>query len=357
LIWASVSPLALAAFAEAADLPPISWTCPMHPDVVEEKKGKCPICSMDLVPIRLDYVWSCPVHSVVEEDHAGKCPICRRDLVQVTVALTFTCTGNPKVKRLSPGKCADGTPTVPQHTARAHGNHSPQHGGSFFMAPDNWHHLEGTYPEAGLFRVYLYDDYSKPLPLDAMKQINGVVTHTTGTFPLKLAPGGKWLDARIAGLSGTPADLTAKVKFKPGDPEYRFDFTFREFSKDIDASETLLPSQFQSIEIPDKTSDIIALLDQRSRNILALIQKGSFGEIYVDAFQGKDLALALDLRLSELPLAQRAATRKAIESVVRSAWQLDSYGDIGDRKLINEAYSIFAKAVEELVASFSVRRP
>src|SRR5215472_12250006 len=251
LVLAPFVPFALTAMQD--DLPPLSWTCPMHPDVLEDKKGQCPICAMNLVPIRLDYVWSCPVHSVVEEDHAGKCPICRRDLVQVTVALTFTCTGNPKVKRLSPGKCADGTPTVPQHTARAHGNHSPQHGGSFFMAPDSWHHLEGTYPEAGLFRVYFYDDYSKPLPLDAMKQINGVVNHRADTLPLKLAAGGKWLEARIAGLSGTPADLTAKVKFKPGDLEYRFDFTFHEFSKDIDASETLLPSQFQSIEIPEKT--------------------------------------------------------------------------------------------------------
>ena len=29
------------------------------------------------------------------------------------------------------------------------------------MAPDNWHHLEGTYPEEGVFRVYLYDNFSQ----------------------------------------------------------------------------------------------------------------------------------------------------------------------------------------------------
>ena len=27
------------------------YTCPMHPQVVEEKPGKCPICGMALVPI------------------------------------------------------------------------------------------------------------------------------------------------------------------------------------------------------------------------------------------------------------------------------------------------------------------
>ena len=28
------------------------WTCTMHPSVHAKEPGKCPICSMDLVPIR-----------------------------------------------------------------------------------------------------------------------------------------------------------------------------------------------------------------------------------------------------------------------------------------------------------------
>jgi len=27
------------------------YTCPMHPDVISDKPGKCPECGMDLVPI------------------------------------------------------------------------------------------------------------------------------------------------------------------------------------------------------------------------------------------------------------------------------------------------------------------
>src|SRR5947207_15641171 len=53
----AAKPAATAAPAEK--LPPLSYTCPMHPEILEDKGGICPICKMDLVPIRLDSVWTC----------------------------------------------------------------------------------------------------------------------------------------------------------------------------------------------------------------------------------------------------------------------------------------------------------
>jgi len=32
--------------------PPDQYTCPMHPEVIQNKPGKCPICGMDLVPLQ-----------------------------------------------------------------------------------------------------------------------------------------------------------------------------------------------------------------------------------------------------------------------------------------------------------------
>ena len=74
-----------AAAAQAEKLPPISYTCPMHPEILESKGGICPICKMDLVPIRLDSVWTCGTKPLaVVRDAPGRCPIDGTALVQVT---------------------------------------------------------------------------------------------------------------------------------------------------------------------------------------------------------------------------------------------------------------------------------
>src|SRR5262249_5272404 len=84
-----------------ADSPPASMTCPMHPDVVETKPGTCPICKMNLTPVRLETIWTCPVHSVISESEPGKCRICKRDLIQMTVALTWTCADRSDINEIN----------------------------------------------------------------------------------------------------------------------------------------------------------------------------------------------------------------------------------------------------------------
>src|ERR1051325_7495638 len=45
----------------------------------------------------------------------------------------------------------------------AHQDHDSKHGGLFFMALDNKHHLEGVLDAPGIFRVFLYDDHTQPV--------------------------------------------------------------------------------------------------------------------------------------------------------------------------------------------------
>ena len=351
------------ATALAAQLPPISWTCPMHPDVLEDKKGSCHICGMDLEPVRLVLMYTCPVHAVIEESKPGKCRVCKRDLVQKTAAMTFTCAANRDVSQLEPGRCPDGSAMIPRYTARAHGDHNPKHGGIFFMAPDNWHHLEGTYPVAGRFRVYVYDDYSRPLSMTQARKVRGrVVTKEifdpkTGrsrelaSTPLVLARNGAFFEARIEALA-LPAKMTAKISFTPDDRESRFDFAFAEYSRDIPASALSTqnapagkPSAPTTPIAPIAPGSLLSDLKARGAEVESLLKSGTLGAVYVPALQAKDLALEIQ---AKQPQANRDALEPTVKQIVVAAYQLDSYADIGDADKAQEAFRSLNTAITRL---------
>ena len=385
------------------ELPPISWACPMngvvmpdgtrHTDVFESEKGNCPVCKMALVAVRLDSIWTCPVHSVIAEKHGGKCPIDHRDLVQVTVGVSWTCAGHPEIDQLSPGTCPDGSATVVKYTPRPHGNHNPQHGGLFFMAPDNWHHLEGTFPRARLVRIYLYDDYTKPLPRDQVKLVQGriITTSSVGgaarevSFPLARSRDGRYLEATVDSRA-LPASIVAKIKLKADAPEYHFDFTFTEFSKQPSAiaapaavknapapspraaagpaagpaqpaapaaapavatpsSAPIVNPGLPQVSIPETVGEIVAQIGTRNRQIGELIELGRFSDVWFPAFEAKDLALAMTAHAAQIPTDRRALLEPTINRLLRAAWLLDAFGDLGNREQITAAYADFTSAV------------
>jgi hypothetical protein len=383
----------------AADVPPISYVCPMEQDadVVEDKPGKCPKCGMTLIKARLASVWTCPVHAAVNEASEGKCPIDGRELVRVTKVLSWTCPGTT-IDADSPGTCADGSAMAKKYTPRAHGNHNPQHGGQFFMDQDNWHHLEGTYPRAGVFRVYLYDDFTKPLRLSDVKKITAYAapvvvlqnvdpaTHASApgqSFPLVMAPNGRYLEAKI-GSAKLPASMQAKVTFSPTGRQSVFDFTFDKFSKEpapVPAGTLVTPMPSTSpaaaattpvitsggesggaatavgpdpglipLPIPETVPEILSQLRTRTEQIKGFIDKGLFGDVYVPAFQAKDLAIALSSRLDALPAERRSGVEPAIAKLVRASYLLDAFGDIGNRNQIVAAFAQFNEA-EQIIQS------
>lgn len=376
-IFAIVVCAIVLATSPAAQLPDISWTCPMHPDVLEPKKGSCNICGMDLEPVRLVLMYTCPVHAIIEQPKPGKCRICARALVQKTAALTFTCARSPDVALLEPGKCPDGSATVPRYTVRAHGDHNPKHGGIFFMAPDNWHHLEGTYPEAGRFRLYVYDDYSKPLsPGEARKVRARVVTkeefdpktratRELASAPLVLAPTGAFFEARLDPLP-LPARMTAKISFSADDKESRFDFAFPSYSRDIPTPVARAPAPAPAMGAPAPTQAASAdtsareapgsLLDElkaRSAEVESLLASGTLGALYVPALQAKDLALEIQARQTG---AKADAVEASVKIIVLAAYQLDNYGDLGDGEGAGEAFRRLHTAIAQLDALVSEPR-
>jgi hypothetical protein len=220
--------LAALAVPPSAPLPPVSWTCPMHPEVVDDQSGACPICRMALTPVRLELVWSCQLHLDVTERQPGRCRICGRQLVRIIKALSFTCPVHPKINEIDPGSCPiDHRRLVARYALRPHGDHNPKHGGSFIMAPNNWH-VEATHPAPSQFRLYVYDEYSRPfIPRGFTSRI--VVGDTS--IPFRPAPGSAFLDARVPQLA-LPAAIVVRARFEENQPEYRFDFQFYDYSKE-----------------------------------------------------------------------------------------------------------------------------
>ena len=220
--------LAALAVPPYGPLPPVSWTCPMHPEVVNDQRGACPICRMALTPVRLELVWSCQLHLDGTEHQAGKCRICGRQLVKIIKALSFTCPAHPKINEIDPGRCpVDRRTLVARYGLRPHGDHNPKHGGSFIMAPNNWH-VEATHPSPSQFRLYVYDEYSRPfIPRGFTSRL--VVGETS--IPFKPAAGGAFLDARVPELA-LPATIVVRARFEEQQPEYRFDFQFYDYSRE-----------------------------------------------------------------------------------------------------------------------------
>ena len=267
---------------------------------------------------------------------------------------------------------------VPRYTQRAHGDHNPKHGGIFFMAPDNWHHLEGTYPAPGRFRVYVYDDYSKPLGLADARKVRGrVVTKEvfdpkTGTTrelasaPLVLARNGAFFEARIESVN-LPAKLTAKISFRSDDKESRFDFTFPAYSKDLRARPTNQMTQSPEAPAPvasglsrtttsSETDALVNDLNARRAEVEALVKSGNYAAIYVPALQAKDAALEIQTRHASIAGFDRDALEANVKQIVFAAYQLDNYGDIGDGPKVQEAFGTFNAAIAALDTLVSGRR-
>lgn len=97
------------------------YHCPMHPTIVQARKGECPICGMDLVPVTAappaaaasatpaaaagPQEYACPTHpSLVTADPSQPCPVCGSKVVA-------------RASAAAPGAAAAGEYTCPMHPA------------------------------------------------------------------------------------------------------------------------------------------------------------------------------------------------------------------------------------------------
>ena len=259
----------------------------------------------------------------------------------------------------------------------AHMDHSPRNGGIVFMAPDSFHHIEGAYPEPGVFRLYATDNYREPVDVstwagravleeDYDEATDEFIEVTA--FDLVPSPDGRFLEA-VVGELDVPAEITAKVIFVEDFPEERFDFIFAEYSAAAaDAADartsTVMTGAPTSVPladrirppIPELTSDIVSAIAGLDQELQALIGRGAFAEIFIPALQAKELALALTDRTEDLSMQEQNDVKIAVRHLVRAAWLLDWYGDLGNKQQVSGAYDVFGSAAGEIARVYGGSR-
>ena len=126
---------------------------------------------------------------------------------------------------ITPGKCpVCGMDMVVQ--SMAHSDHSPKHGGLFFMDSDQWHHLEGVLISATEFRVYIYNNFTRPMAVSSMAKGSSIeIAGVSGNIPFTSSADNAYLMA-ILPATNFPISISAKILFEGQSQPSLFGFTF-----------------------------------------------------------------------------------------------------------------------------------
>ena len=111
------------------------FTCPMHPEIVRDEPGNCPICGMNLVPVKSKGNYK-TLHQ-----HSADAPILTIQNQHQTMKMgevnkeghsfmKYTCPMHPQIVRDAPGKCPlCGMTLMPLTKSGGHGMHESHAGG------------------------------------------------------------------------------------------------------------------------------------------------------------------------------------------------------------------------------------
>jgi hypothetical protein len=309
------------------------WLCPEHRSHPEDGPGPCAVCGRPLAQRRLASLWSCPMHPQLTRPAAGACPSCGMRLVSTTRELEWFCGAHPDVVRPEPGACSreDGRALSLRGVSVPHGDHNPRHGGLLFMAQGGFHHLEGTIGPDGLFRLYFYDDFTRPLDARAFRA-------RVDRRELQPSANGSFLTLATAESPSGTVELTVHARFPDSEREERFDFVLSHEAGDRASPAVGVED---GSPWPTDSAGLMEAILARSLRVDELVRRSAWPDLFIPALEAKDLALAL---------LEREGDRVAlpVKTLVRAAWLLDLYGDLGKRTEVEAAHRLFAHGIADL---------
>jgi len=245
-----------------------NYSCPMHPEVTQAGPGKCPKCGMNLT-----------LSKARDHGHAGH---------------------------------GEG--------AEAHADHNPKHGGLFGMQGD--HHVELVVKHGGAIELYLYDAYTKPLPVANVQASVVLDMPASEASPARevsvpLVAAGEALVGQSA-----EADLARSATVRVNFPDAVIAMTF--------------PLHLSPREI-------WAQIAQQQTQLEAAILSGELAKVHAIAFAIRDHVVTLEARTEATNAAERD---QVVDELYASAGKLDEYGDAGQASAVKKEYDKFKQRLQ-----------
>ena len=316
----------------------VVWLCPEHRQHPEAAPGSCAtLRAVAACGAGSPAVWSCPMHPLVTRAGPGSCPSCGMALVSTTRELEWACPSHPDVVGSEPGVCPrDGSALLQRSLAMPHGDHNPRHGGLLFMAEDRFHHLEGALGPDGVLSLYFYDDFTRPLPAHGFRA-------RVGERELQPSADGACLTLARSEAQADQVELAVHVRFPASEREEQFDFSFgdREQGDPTAAAAVRGPSP-----APADAAELMEAIRARSRRVDELVRRGAWPDLFIPALEAKDFALALQEREGE-------RVDVPVKTLVRAAWLLDHYGDLGKKVEVEAAHQLFVQGMADLERAYA----
>ncbi len=107
--------------------------------------------------------------------------------------------------------------------------------------------------------------------------------------------------------------------------------------------------------LPQTVPELLVELAKRANDVQETIASGAIDAVWVPAMATKTVALVLERHAAEFSGPRRAAAVTAIKQIVISSWDLDTYGDSGNRAKVDVSYKHLADGISALKNAYESR--